>query len=106
MEEIAISKFKATCLAVLDKVRLTGKPVCVTRRGQVIAQINPPVQPADGLRKLGWLQGELHIADEDLINFSAWDTEAETVWQKKWDERLGPQQPISQTPPAKKRPKR
>ena len=27
MEEIAISKFKATCLAVLQKVKKTGKPI-------------------------------------------------------------------------------
>jgi len=33
MEEIAISKFKATCLAVLEKVKKTGQPVLVTRFG-------------------------------------------------------------------------
>ena len=33
VEEIAISKFKATCLAVLEKVRKTRKPVLVTRFG-------------------------------------------------------------------------
>jgi antitoxin (DNA-binding transcriptional repressor) of toxin-antitoxin stability system len=42
MEEIAISKFKATCLAVLEKVRKTRQPVLVTRFGQPIAQISPP----------------------------------------------------------------
>lgn len=42
MEEIAISKFKATCLAVLERVRKTGKPIRVTRFGQAIAEINPP----------------------------------------------------------------
>lgn len=42
MEEIAISKFKATCLAVLEKVRKTGQPIRVTRFGQAIAEINPP----------------------------------------------------------------
>lgn len=42
MEEIAISKFKATCLAVLERVRKTGKPIRVTRFGQVIAEIGPP----------------------------------------------------------------
>ncbi len=31
MEEIAISKFKATCLAVLERVRQTGEPIVVTR---------------------------------------------------------------------------
>jgi prevent-host-death family protein len=42
MEEIAISKLKATCLAVLEQVRKTGQPVLVTRFGQPIAEIYPP----------------------------------------------------------------
>jgi prevent-host-death family protein len=42
MEEIAISKFKATCLAVLEQVRKTGKPVRVTRFGQPVAEVVPP----------------------------------------------------------------
>lgn len=42
MEEIAISKFKATCLAVLERVRKTGQPIIVTRFGRAIAEINPP----------------------------------------------------------------
>jgi prevent-host-death family protein len=45
MEEIAISKFKATCLAVLERVRRTGKPVLVTRFGQPVAQVGPPATP-------------------------------------------------------------
>jgi antitoxin (DNA-binding transcriptional repressor) of toxin-antitoxin stability system len=42
MEEIAISKFKATCLAVLDRVRRTGRPIRITRFGQVVAEVVPP----------------------------------------------------------------
>jgi len=42
MEEIAISKFKATCLAVLEKVKQTGQPILVTRFGHPVAQIIPP----------------------------------------------------------------
>jgi prevent-host-death family protein len=42
MEEIAISKFKATCLAVLEKVKKTRQPVLVTRFGHPVAQIVPP----------------------------------------------------------------
>jgi prevent-host-death family protein len=42
MEEIAISKFKATCLAVLERVRKTGKPVLVTRFGEPMAELVPP----------------------------------------------------------------
>jgi antitoxin (DNA-binding transcriptional repressor) of toxin-antitoxin stability system len=42
MEEIAISKFKATCPAVLEHVRKTRKPVRVTRFGVPVAEIGPP----------------------------------------------------------------
>ena len=42
MEEIAISKFKATCLAVLEMVHKTGRCIRVTRFGQPIAEIVPP----------------------------------------------------------------
>jgi len=41
MKEIPISKFKATCLAVLEKVRKTGEPILVTRFGQPVAEISP-----------------------------------------------------------------
>lgn len=47
-----MSKFKATCLAVLQRVKRTGRPVLVTRFGEPIAQIVPP--PADE-RVAGWL---------------------------------------------------
>jgi prevent-host-death family protein len=55
MESIAISKFKATCLAVLEKVRRTGQPVLVTKRGEPIAEIVPASRPAHGKRMLGRL---------------------------------------------------
>jgi prevent-host-death family protein len=52
MEEIAISKFKATCLAVLERVRKTRRPVLVTRFGQPVAEVVPPQIPP---RPEGWL---------------------------------------------------
>lgn len=45
METIAIAKFKATCLGVLEQVRTTGRPILVTKRGIPIAQILPPPSP-------------------------------------------------------------
>ena len=41
METVTISKFKATCLALLDKVKRTGKPIRITRRGEPIAEVVP-----------------------------------------------------------------
>ncbi len=63
MEEIAISKFKATCLAVLEKVKQTGEPVLVTRFGHPVAQIIPPVPPK-GARKLGTGVGSYDIVGD------------------------------------------
>lgn len=52
MEEMAISKFKATCLAVLERVRKTHKAVRVTRFGKPVADIVPPsVSP----KRAGWI---------------------------------------------------
>ena len=42
IEEMQISTFKAKCLAVLERVGKTGKPVLVTRFGRPVAQIVPP----------------------------------------------------------------
>lgn len=52
IEVITISQFKATCLAVLDKVKRTGQAVVVTRRGEPIATIDPPPLPVS---KKSWL---------------------------------------------------
>ena len=52
LEVLTISQFKATCLAVLGKVKRTNKSVLITRRGEPIATINPPPLPE---RKQSWI---------------------------------------------------
>lgn len=42
MDTMPISKFKATCLAALERVRKTGRPLRITRFGKAIADISPP----------------------------------------------------------------
>ncbi len=42
METIAISRFKATCLSLLERVRKTGQPILVTKRGTPVARVLPP----------------------------------------------------------------
>jgi prevent-host-death family protein len=42
---MAISEFKATCLAVLERVRRTKKSVLITRFGQPVAEVVPPSAP-------------------------------------------------------------
>ena len=44
-------KFKATCLAVLERARKTGKPILQTRFGRPVARIEPPAdQPTTQIR--------------------------------------------------------
>lgn len=42
MKEMAVSEFKAKCLAVLAEVQKTKKPVRVTRFGKPLAEVMPP----------------------------------------------------------------
>jgi len=41
MDAMPISKFKAQCLSVMDRVRRTGRPVRVTRYGRPVADVVP-----------------------------------------------------------------
>ena len=52
MERIAISKFKATCLGVIERVRNTRRPVLVTKFGKPVAQVIPAPEP-ERKRRLG-----------------------------------------------------
>ncbi len=57
MEELSVSRFKATCLAVLEKVRTTREPILVTKRGKPIAEVVPVSAAGDEPRRLGVLAG-------------------------------------------------
>jgi antitoxin (DNA-binding transcriptional repressor) of toxin-antitoxin stability system len=61
METIAVSKFKATCLAVLQKVKSTGQPILVTRFGEPIAEVVPPRPPTPSGGWLGCMRGRAEI---------------------------------------------
>lgn len=67
METLAVSKFKATCLSVIERVRRTGQGVVITRRGQPIAQVlpPPPPPPAAGSR-FGCMAGTLRELSDIL----------------------------------------
>jgi prevent-host-death family protein len=57
METIPVSKFKATCLAVMQRVKRTGKPVLITRFGEPIAEVVPPRPRAGHASWLGSMAG-------------------------------------------------
>jgi len=67
MEEIAISKFKATCLAVLERVRKTRKPIRVTRFGEPVAEVVPPTANPKKKQWMGSMEGTGRIVG-DIIS--------------------------------------
>ena len=77
MDEMAVSKFKATCLAVLERVRRTRRPLRVTRFGKPIADIMPPQRVTDvptwlgAMRGRGKATGDLVAPAEDARHWSA-----------------------------------
>lgn len=92
MEEIAISKFKATCLAVLEQVRVTGKPIRVTRFGKPVAEVAPIGAPKKAKGKnrgiLGSMEGTVTIVGDIMAPLH---TDAEMAeWDKNWEKWLGP----------------
>jgi len=73
---MAISKFKATCLAVLERVRRTGEPVRITRFGRPVADIVPPAPPTEPESWLGALRGRGRVASdliEPVMEASEWE---------------------------------
>jgi prevent-host-death family protein len=80
MEEIAISKFKATCLSVLERVRKTGKPILVTRFGKPVAEVKPPSEAKQLPRRLGSLASTMEIHGDivgPISDISEWEAAQE-----------------------------
>ena len=62
-----ISKFKATCLATLERVRRTGRPLRVTRFGKPVADIVPPSPDRRPAAWLGALRGTARITGDITV---------------------------------------
>jgi prevent-host-death family protein len=61
MEEVAISEFKAKCLALLERVRQTKKPLRITRFGKPVAEVVPPSPDTDQNRWIGSMKDSMQI---------------------------------------------
>lgn len=78
VEEIAVSKFKATCLAVIEQVRKTRKPIRITRFGKPLAEVVPPSTPDRPETWLGALAGTGSITG-DIVSAAVEDDEWEAL---------------------------
>ena len=67
MKEVAISEFKAKCLALLEQVRQTRKPIRVTRFGKPVAEIVSPTIVQDRASWIGSMKDSIEILG-DIIS--------------------------------------
>jgi prevent-host-death family protein len=78
MEEMAISEFKAKCLAVLERVRRTKKPICITRHGTPVAEVIPPSAVQERSAWIGSMKDSVEILG-DIISPANEESEWEVL---------------------------
>lgn len=61
MQEIAISEFKAKCLALLEQVHKTKEPLRITRFGKPVADVIPPAIVMDREQWIGSMKNSMQI---------------------------------------------
>jgi prevent-host-death family protein len=64
IQEIAISKFKAKCLSLLEEVSKTKTPLRVTRRGKALADVIPASPEAEERSWIGSMSGSIEIVGD------------------------------------------
>jgi len=64
IQEVAISEFKAKCLALLDEVDKTKISLRVTRRGRPIAEVIPTSPNMEERNWLGSMSDSMEIAGD------------------------------------------
>lgn len=52
--DISVSEFKQRCLELVRKVETSGKPLAITRRGRVVAQLEPAAPASAAPRAKPW----------------------------------------------------
>jgi prevent-host-death family protein len=72
MKTVNAARFKAECLALLDDVAATGRPIVVTKRGKPVAQVVPVEEPPSLIGSVTYL-----VSDDELIKpiDEIWDVE-------------------------------
>jgi prevent-host-death family protein len=63
MREIPLKKFRAQCLAILDRVQKTKEPVVITRHGRPLAKL-VPINQINAAEFLGRLEGIIKVVGD------------------------------------------
>ena len=64
MITVSVSEFKAKCLAIIERVRLTGEPILITKNGKPAVTIESFSKKQHA--KFGYARGEFQITGDIL----------------------------------------
>ncbi len=79
MQEVAISEFVSKCLALLEQVRATKRPLRITRFGKPVAEVVPPGPVGNRRKWLGSMVDAMEIKG-DIISPVIEETDGE-AWR-------------------------
>ena len=73
MQKIPDAQFKAQCLAVMDQVAASGRPIVVTKHGKPVVQMISIQSNEDDI--FGFLSGQVRITGDvmNTIPLSDWN---------------------------------
>jgi prevent-host-death family protein len=75
MKSIAVTEFKARCLALLEDIARTGEPLTITKRGKPLARVVPTGQAEEAYPQSG-LAGTVTVVGDivgPVLPGSAWN---------------------------------
>ena len=75
MKQMPAGKFKAQCLAVMDKVANSGEPIVITKHGKPVAKLVPAEKPVDDI--FGHMAGKVKIVGDivrPITPLEDWET--------------------------------
>lgn len=80
MREIKASEFKAKCLALIDEVSETGEAIVISKRGKIVARLEPYRSKPATLR--GSFKGKIELIGSDGLLPSPWDDAVQKAVEK------------------------
>jgi len=75
MKRIPAGQFKAKCLSLMDEVKKTGEEIIITKRGEPVARLLPPLEEHPS-RIWGCREGTVEIIGDIVGSMDEeWDAE-------------------------------
>jgi antitoxin (DNA-binding transcriptional repressor) of toxin-antitoxin stability system len=83
METVPISKFRTTCLALLQKVKKSRKPLLITKDGKPVALVSAPPPTIEAKSSFGCMKDAITITGNIVSPLP--EKDCEVLKNKNWE---------------------